>query len=274
MSGGGPGKKQLRNRLRLPPWLADRGSRYVNTGFKILWALAAAFDAVIEWFVQGAKARMPGFGTPTALSKEVRGIKRGIAESDASFSERLRSWLMRGTEPGALKMKGHPFELLRQLRSYIGEPVKCRVVDNSGNWHSIDEAGTETTDILPGSWNWDGDWPLYWARMWVILYAPSHWLRWTALYEVDPTLWGGFVSGGSNYTLGQTTPFDVAEDVRAICKDWKPQHAVIVNIIIAFDPASFTPGSAEPDGTWGSYTTGDPQEKTRLDTARFWEGVR
>lgn len=264
-------RRQFRDAMRamVPPWLSDRGPRALNTGFKLVWTVGMALDGVVDWMVQGTQARMPGLGTPTALdmSGRDRGVLRGVVEGDEAYALRQQRWLQ------ARRLQGHPLELLRQVRGYLNEDVKCRTVDHSGNWHTIDVGGAESWIQIPGSWDWDGN-PVPWARGWVILYAPAHWIQWEHFWTGGETPWGGFLAG-DNYTLGQTAPYDVAEDVREIVRTWKPQHMRVVNIIVAFDPASFDPGNPAtwPDGTWGNYTTGNPAVEARPSTARYWEGV-
>lgn len=263
---------QLRDAVRklVPPWLSDRGPSFASVGFKWLFSVAAVGDAIIEWAVQGAQAQLPGLGTPTVFPElgRARGIRRGLAETDEAYAVRLADWLR------TLKHVGHPFEICRQIRAYFGEDIKVRVVDFSGNWHSILPGGEEVRHNIPGSWNWDGSPDYFWAQGHVIIYAPAGWAEWTAFYDSDPTLWGGDLTGYP-YTLGQTTPYDVAEDIRAIVRAVKPSHMKVREIIVSFDDALFDPddNTTWPDGTWGTYTAGEPQAKTRPEDARYWEGV-
>jgi hypothetical protein len=260
-------KRQFRDGLRriVPPWLADRGPAVKNAGFKVLWAIAAVLDALLEGLIQGAQAHLPGLGTPTALNAEgrARGIRRGLGQSDASYAAELVPWL------DTLKFVGHPFAVLRSIRAYLG-PVKCRTVDDGGNWYTIEADGTESHLHLPGSWNWGGS---GWARGWLIIY-PASWEVWPAFYENDATLYGGNLQGG-NYTVGQQVAFDVAEEIRQRVRERKPAHLRVVEIIIAFDPASFNPldPATCPDGNWLYLTKGSPKVPARFATARYWEGV-
>lgn len=264
-------KLQFRDVLRsiVPSWLQDRGSAALSVGFRLLWSFGVVLDGLLEGLVQGVTAAFPGLGTPTALPLlgRSRGLRRGLAETDASYGERLRFWRR------AHRQKGHPFEILRQIRHYLG-PVRCRTVDFSGNWHTIAEDGTENWLQLPGSWNWHSGWTTGWCRFWVIIYPPASWEVWPSFYELDPTLWGGNLAG-NGWTLGQQIPFSIAEDIRGIVREWKPAHVSVVNIIIAFDPASFDPADAGtlPDGEWLYYTKGSPKEPARFTTARYWAGV-
>lgn len=251
----------------VPRWFRNRVGKSV--AYRFLASIAAAFDALTEWLVQGAQARMPGQGTPTALPAigRDRGFLRGFAQSDAIFAGRNLTWIE------AHKHVGHPFEVLRQLRGYLSPyAVKVRHVDNSGNWHTIKADGTEVRQKLPGSWNWDGDSTSWW-RFWVVIYPPADlWAQWETW---DGTQWGGDFADDQD-TIGQQAPFDVCEDIRAIVRTWKAQHAFCPMIIIAYDEADFNPLDAGtlPDGTWGKpYDDSDPPELTRNQNARYWEGV-
>jgi hypothetical protein len=251
-----------------PRWFRNRRGKSV--AYRILASLAAMFDALTEWMIQGSKARMPGLGTPTALPllARDRGYIRGFAQSDEVFAARLPGWLEDH------KREGHPFEVLRQIRGYLAPyAVRVRHVDNAGNWHTILEDGTEIRQNLPGSWDWDGDAAKWW-RFWIILYAPAEWQVWPSFWENDPSLWGGNLQG-NGWSLGQKLPVGVVEDIRNIVDRWKAQHAVCPWIILAFDPDSFNPTDPDtlPDGTWRYFAKGSPPEPARLATARYWEGV-
>src|SRR5262249_2866269 len=143
---------------------------------------------------QGAQARMPGQGTPTAIpliSKD-RQMTIGPLSDPTNYVPAFQRWL------DAWKHVGHPFEVLRQVRQYVG-PVRCRTVDNSGNWHTIDEDGTETYQHIPGSWDWDGN-TASWARLWVIIYAPTSWVPWEKYDQVGYKLWNSNLGG--NFVIG------------------------------------------------------------------------
>lgn len=266
-------KRQIRDSIRalVPPWLADRGATFANTGFKLLYSIGATIDGLTEWMVQGMQADMPGIGTPTALPYLVRDrrIIRGREEADAAISDRLNRWL------DAWRNAGHPHEICRQIRGYFGNAIKVRTVDNSGNWHTIAADGTESRHHIPGSWDWDGN-SLTWARLWVIIYAPPSWAQWTAFYEVDPDLWGGDFTG-EPYTWDQELPanVDVVADVREIVRRWKPRHAFVPNIIVSYNALQFDPENPDtwPLGTWGTPVVGSPPEPSRPADASFWEGV-
>lgn len=263
-------RRQFRDALRslVPPRLRDGGPFTPSIGFKFLWVFAAVLDAILEWMTQGAQARLPGLGTPTALGAEgrARGIRRGLAEPDASYVARLLRWL------DSWRYAGHPFSILRELRAYINAPVRVRCIDYSGNWHTIDEAGVESSLHLGvGAWNWEGVTGRWWD-LWIIVYPGTLWPVWETW---DGSQWSGDFADDQD-TIGQEAPYDVCEDIRAIVRERKPKHCVCRNIIIAYDPADFNPLDAGtlPDGTWGApCDDSDPPELTRNQNARYWEGV-
>jgi len=266
-------KRQFRDAIRafVPSWLSDQGPGTLSFGFKLLYSVAAVLDGMTEAMVQGMQADMPGIGTPTALGYLCRDrrIIRGREESDTAIALRLKGWL------DAWRRAGHPFEILRQLRGYFGNAIKARTVDNSGNWYTITEDGTELRHHIPGSWDWDGN-SIAWARLWVIIYAPSTWTTWTDFFELDPDLYGGDLAGAP-YTIGHKLPVNqaVVADVREIVRRWKPVHAFVPTIIISQDPALFDPEASGtwPTGSWGAFTTGNPPELARPQGARYWKGV-
>lgn len=249
-----------------PRWFRNRVGKSV--AYRILATFAAMFDALTEWALQGAQARLPGVGTPTALGAigKDRGYRRGFAQDNAIFAGRLPGWIE------ASKRIGHPFQILRELRGYLAPySMRVRHVDNSGNWHTIEADGTETMLQVSGSWNWDN--ASAWWRGWVILYPPAElWPVWEAW---DGSQWGGNYADDGE-TLGQDAPFAVAEDIREIVRHFKAQNVHVVNIIIAYVDSDFDPlnPTSLPDGTWGlPVDNSDPPNETRNPNARYWEGV-
>ena len=136
--------------------------------------------------------------------------------------------------------------------------------------------GTRSVAINKANWDWDSD-PyalVRWSRFWVVIYP-------NGLWSPGPN-WGdaGFVYGTPGQTWGTTATTDQVASVQAIVSDWKPAGTRCVNIIVAFDNASFDPatardGSGLPDGTWGRWGkyVGGVAVPARLATARYWDGV-
>lgn len=248
-----------------PPWLRNRP--LLQVGYRFLAALVVMFDALIEWAIQGAQSRLPGVGTSTALRLIglSRGIRRGFVQSDSIFAGRLGGWLP------ARKLKGHPMELLRQLRDYLKPySMRLRHVDTSGNWHTIEADGTEIIQQVPGSWVWKPE--QGWAEFYVILYPPAE--LWPVWDQLDGTCWAGNLADDSE-TMGQQTPYDVMTDIMDICYEWSAAHALLQYVIIAYVDTDFDPTNPAtlPDETWRLPWTDDAVPTvSRNPNARYWEG--
>jgi hypothetical protein len=243
-----------------PRWLANRLG--LTVGAKVLYTLAAVLDIMLEVENQGLYAQLPGLGTNTALPYIgfSRGIMRGFAESDLSYSNRLIQWLdlWRGA--------GRPVGmLLAVLGLFSPVSLTVRVVDNSGNWYWYNLGQTPmppgaTTPLPPnvllqqGNWNWDGNAASWW-RMWVIVYVgPLSWTVGSAgPHWGDGGHWGdaGRLWGITGATAGQI------QALRVLVKQWKAAHVWVPNIILTantarFDPTHAAGGGVNPDGTWGN----------------------
>ncbi len=248
--------------------------RWLTTGEGGL--LGYALDIVKDAFMERARLahlyRFPqqdGNGTPgvpdalNAMGRDRR-VVRGIDETDTTYAARLPEWLI------DRRRAGNPYVLMKQLAAYCGdEGCSFRTVDNSGNWYSRSSSGTETASLNTGNWNWDGD-ADSWARFWVIIYPGTRW-------PSSGQTWGSAGTwGNATSTWGSTTI--TAEQVvtlRSIVADWKPAGTSCEKIIIALDPASFSPSAPEPDGLWAkSYKyVGGIAVPSRLTTAIYLDGT-
>lgn len=254
-----------------PSWLTT------GDGERVLWSLGVMLDASVERVRLGLLARWPEYNPPAdalaAMGRD-RGILRGINESSTAYAARLIPWL------DAHKKRGTAFELIRQIRAYLGGNIMVRTVDERGNWHTIDAAGVKSYRLNAGNWDWDGSTPpTKRGRFWVIIYPPD---TAAGVFKVgptwgDPSLWGG-AWGTSGYTWGTTATPEQVQSVRSIVREWKPAGTRCSHIIVAFDETSFdpmgAPGAPLPDGTWGnaSKISGGAYVPARLTTARYWRG--
>lgn len=255
-----------------PSWLTT------GDGERVLFSLGVLLDGFVERARLGLLARWPEYDPPAdalaAMGRD-RGIIRGINESADAYAVRLIPWL------DAHKKRGTAFELIRQIRAYLGGNITVRTVDERGNWYTIDADGVQSYVLDAGNWDWDGSTPpTKRGRFWVIIYPPD---TAAAVFKVgptwgDPSLWGG-AWGTAGYTWGSTATPDQVQSVRAIVREWKPAGTRCSHIILAFDPASFdpagAPGAPLPDGTWGkaSKVSGGTYVPARLTTARYWPGA-
>jgi hypothetical protein len=261
---------RTRNKHFGPPWLVGDGTAG-DEATLVQYTHDLLLDAFLQRVYLGLLARLPDtaaeLGIDGALTRigRDRRLPRGLGpETDASYATRLKAWLP------DIRKKGSPFALLKKLQEFIGAGSSMRTVDARGNWFSRSAAGVETYTLNTGNWNWDSTVAAAnWARFWVIIYPGTRWSH-------APTWGSGELWGDTEKTWGTTaTPSEVAQ-VRGIVADWKPAGTRCVNIIIAFDPASFSPTAPEPDGKWGkpSKVVGGVHVATRLATADYWDGTR
>jgi hypothetical protein len=250
-------------RLLLPSQFRTGEGELVDLSLMTMLSLA------IERVRLGWLARFPTHAPSDALPlmSRDRKIVRGFSESETTFRARLIA------APTDHRTRGNPWALMKQIRAYLGTDLMVRTVDNRGNWYTIEADGTQSTPELDaGNFDWDGD-AAKWSRFWVILYPPS--TLWTRLQWGDvPLPWGN-----ASYTWGSTATPEQVRSIRNIVKDWKPAGTRCVNVIIAFDAASFDPtdppGAPLPDGTWdlhGDRATGT-RGRSRLSTALYWKGT-
>lgn len=244
----------------MPSWLTSGEGELVGYSTRLV------IDADAQRAAEAASARMPEQGPNGALLYHGRDRKlvRGIDELAASYAARLVGWL------DAHKTRGNPFALGRQLQAYCNAAVRVRTVDQRGNWFTVDRDGSESYVLDTGNWNWDTAYTdADWGRFWVIIYPTTDGEPW----DVGPRWGDADAVYSSSRTWGTTaTPGQVAA-VRQIVRDWKPAGTRCETIIIAFDDASFDPTAPEPDGDWLQWGVGDPRDKNRLDTARYWKGT-
>jgi len=266
-AGGAGLNLQFRHKLRewCPPWLA----KPFGVAEKLFWVLGACVDGTIEWFVQGAQARMPGQGTPTALGYigRDRRIRRGFDESDASYAARLLTWR------ADHRLEGTPASLFSQLRGFLSphNPV-MRYVNRTGTstvgWATIDSAGVFS--YVPVALNWDWDTQLSLAsRFWLVIYPPSQ--LWT-----DDGLWGdGDSYWGDEGTWGSTATTAQVETVRGIVKEWASAASICQEVIIAWSSGDFEPidsSPPNPDGFWANYgkNVAGTEVPARITNAAYW----
>jgi hypothetical protein len=257
--------RTVRRRLS-PRWLND------GEGGLVGYSLDLIKDAFLERARLGLLAGYPQNGpngetAPTDALAEMgrdRRVVRGINETDEDYAARLRTWLT------DRRTAGNPFTLMRVLAGYIGTGSSFRTFDVRGNAYSRSEAGVETSSLDTGLWDWDGI-TSRWSRFWVVIYPPA------GLWSESTNDWG---DAGLDYkdiglAWGSTMLPSQASTIRALVNDWKPGGTRCVNIIVAFDPASFAPGAPEPNGLWGrwSKTVAGVRVASRLSTARYLGGA-
>lgn len=224
-------------------------------GERYLWAMTLLADLSQERLFQAVAARFPTQCDGTVLPELAhdRQLIRGNHESDAAFVARLVAW--RET----WRLAGHAYAILDNLAGYFSPAaVPIRIWTNAGMVYTRAADGTKSWGKYLGTWDWDGE-TTYWSRFWVVIYPPS------SLWTTAPA------EGAGPWDL--TASKSEVKDVRRIIYQFKPLHARCEWIVVALDPASFTPGALEPDGDWQHWSIGSaPRAANRLSTARYWRG--
>lgn len=258
------------------------GPRWLTTGEGgLVWySLDLVKDAFVDRLYAGLLARFPQndpTGETTAPSDALaamgrqRRVVRGINEDEVSYAKRLVAWL------DDRKSQGSAWTLMKKLAEYTGPLPSFRTVDVRGNWFSRDADGTESVLLKQANWDWDGDpdGALRWARFWVIIYPNGLWTEGANWGDTSGPDWGEGTG-----TLGSTATAEQVATIRSIVREWKPAGTRCVNIIVAFDPASFDPEAAindpgMPNGLWENWSrnVGGVQVPARLSTARYWDGT-
>lgn len=250
----------------VPVWLSDRPG--LNVGFRLLWAIAAVLDVVLEWTVQALIAAWPGLGTPTALPYigRGRGIVRGRLDTDATFAAKLRAWIATHAIAARQDAVG------RAIFDYLGDAQRVRVINRAGHCVTIASDGSVTTSTV--AWDWDSvsnperstaaaPW---WSELWVIVY-PDPWASKPVIGEPG-SLFAGLVGTGH-----ACAPQDV-DAIKGLVAQHKAAHSFVRAIIWTSDLTAFdadTPGSLMPDGTWGNWGWGSHWAPSRPLTCRIWE---
>jgi len=245
-----------------PAWLWGGAKPETGEGERVLWTLGLLEDAVAEAWRQSLLASMPSFAPSDALTLlgRDRGIVRGINEPDEAYAARMLTFLEDN------KQRGMPHALGRQLQAYCQAPVAVRIVDNNGNWFTLDRDGSTSYRLRNGDWNWDGQ-PWNWARFWVLIYMTPDGRPWSHTW--DPTL------GASDGTTTATA--DQIASVLSIVRAWSPAATQCQFVMIVDGEPSDTLGPdlpGNPDGTWGEWAFGNLLRPSRSTKARYWRGLR
>lgn len=251
-------------------WLTE------GDGGLVGYSLDLLKDAFVTRLALGLQTHFPVTAPDDAIAAmgRDRRVRRGRSETLAAYAQRLIRWL------DDRKTAGNPFALMQKVSEYTGPGPKFRTFDPRGNCFTREVDGSTSYLLRQGNWDWDGR-PLdslgrtRWSRFWLVIYPNGLWTEGAGWGDADAPAWGD-----NNVTWGSTaTPEDV-ETVRFIVSDWMPDGMRCVNIILAFDNASFDPthplhGTGLPDGLWEHWSknVGGVQVPARLETARYWDGV-
>jgi hypothetical protein len=199
-----------------PPWLA------VGNNEAVLYGAHTLLDATGASTQAGVLSRFPGlvdYQSLPFIGKERR-IRRGIYEDDATYANRLRSWL--SDHP----YRGGPYAMLQQLYlHYAPHSFPIELIYRSGKRYTLNPSNGEvTTDMVV--WNPDVT-PERWAQWWLVFY--------TDLFT---------------FPLNE----DQLNDIKAIPIEWNAAHAV-GHLVVMQTGAEFW-NSPAPE-TWNSPGTWD-----------------
>lgn len=268
-----------------PGWLVkDELPDGTEVDNRFLYAVSLVLDAQLERFREGILARFPGpagarsRSTPGAPADALhligrdRLIRRGPAEPADHFESRC----VRAIDDH--RVRGNAWALLEQIQGMLApRAVKVALVNEHGNFYTIDADGTRTRDKHT-AWDWDGSaLEDAWARSWVVIYTEGG-----VPFEEGPAWgdddqWGG-AWGTDGYTWGSTATPDEAIGVQQTLPDWIMAGSRVQNVILSFDDSDFDPSDSAPplpDGTWGPEykIVGGVAVPNRNTHARYWKGT-
>lgn len=253
----------------VPWWLTGP-----NRG-RIMWALGAALDAIVQRAQDGCLERFPRFCSEEALSwiGRDRRIIRGFAETAESYRERLVGWR------SAHRRAGNAFGMLKQVQAYfLPRELRVRLVTGDADiaqWWTVEKNGTESFHRAdPSNWNWDslepGQTPITGQRRhWLLLYQPDESDMFAPLgtsHAQDPTLTRG--------TVGLVLQ---AKDLSFISNAFKQAGTWLAGVIVVHDLTAFDPvgsGAGYPDGRWYRYSDPATYEPIRNRNARYFADRR
>lgn len=247
-------------------------------GERFLYSFGLVLDVVVDWGLQGMRARFPDKGPEDALPYlgRDRKIVRGFQEPAALYRPRLRRWRIDH------RKRGNPIALLEQLAGYMsGFPVRIATVTHRGTWFVRQPDGTVDIYSKAGNWDWDAALDVEgWSRFWVVIYplATGIWTQSPPWGDVD--LFGGaWGAPGFTGTWGSSATAEQVESIRSIIREWKAGGTRCVSIIVAFDETKFDPtdpaGAPLPSGDWGrpAKIVGGTYVPTREPSAIYWDGT-
>jgi hypothetical protein len=255
-----------------PKWLQDRLVLGKTAGYRVLWVLISMLDVGAEVLFEGLSSWFPGLGTPTAipLISRSRGIIRGQVETDESFASRLQQWLE------LWRTAGTALAVAREIRHYLGNTPRVRIVTRSSYWVTLNADGTivrKQGSPGDGEWDWDSvshpSRSTWWSEIWIIVY-PTQWAL-----RGD---WGGGDDwGGDDLGFGHECNRVERDAIVSLIATWKAAHTKVRAVIWTSDAALFDPDDdlTLPDGEWGAWGTTGAGSRTasnrNVTTCRYWE---
>lgn len=202
-----------------PGWLRQ------GTNLSIMFGIGLIIDLIADMLVAAVRRRFTSDPIPDALGYigQERGISRGPSEDAISYRVRLDNWLP------AVRRKGHPLELLQQVRDYFAAwgTFQIDLVYATGLRFIMDPAGAVTRDtvtwtpFLAGRCRWyiflrsADDLPVtdYTLRSLLASWNAQHALGHAYVLHSGTHLWGepGLTWGEPGLTWVDTAPRELLE---------------------------------------------------------------
>jgi hypothetical protein len=268
-----PAPMRLRDafKLALPWWLSDRLEQGKTAGYRYIWSVVSTLDILAEGLLQGIQAGWPGAGTPDALPYigRTRGVIRGQSDTNDEYAAKLRAWLERA------ELWGSQQGIAGELRDYLGNHPRVRVVNRAGHWLTLAQDGNITETDAAFDWDShsnpernDPDAP-FWSDQWVIIY-PTQWAvaaKWGAGEK-----WGATTKG-----FGHDVTREEADAVVGLLEEVKSAGSRVRAVIWTSDTALFDPANPAslPDVWWGKWGkdngSGVRVPSRNTTTCRYWE---
>lgn len=262
----------------VPLWLRQRPG--LDVGYKVIWTMAAAGDAMVDAIQQAVTASWPGRGTETALPRigRSRGLLRWQDEPADEYASRLRDWL--NTWRNSV---GTEEFLAYYLHGYLRTKPVVRIVNRHGRWTTVASDGTvSVTEGVPFDWdsvsNPERHQPgaPWWSDLFIVVYTKAS--QWPGAGAWgDGGKWGDALGFGHGCTAAEYN------EVRSFLRSYKPTHSRIRAVIwIPEDyggtgqglswcnPANPSGMATFPAGTAGSWIAADGSP-SRPSWMRFWE---
>lgn len=245
-------------------WMTSRSVLGFVNVWKWLSVMIAILDDGQNRLFQAFYARLPGLGTPTALSLigQSRGLIRGIGESDADYSLYLQQWLQ------LWETAGNGLALCKAVQHYIGGGKMIRLFTRRGKMIQLNADGT-VVRAYGVAWDWDSksnpEKATHWSEMWLVIYSPP-WAR-------APNLHTGRLLG-SAFGIGVLMPRSDWDALKSIFADWKADRSRLNTVVICYDATLFDPAfpAKMPDGWFGKWGKPDPAAPGSRIQSRFADG--
>lgn len=235
--------------MNAPRWLR------ATNGYRLLFAIGTQIDAMADAAFWALKARYPGIVDPLhtlpPLGKDRR-IRRGPAESSATYAQRLRNWRE------VNRRRGLGYLMLTEMQKVMAPyACDCWIVHNRGTSATPAEDGRALKMSSAGvfteydqAWYWDDSEDL--TRFWVVITIPD------GLLELD-TYWGDAGDwGDGGYWAVEGDASDYIRNLYSLISDMTPAHARLESLIVLPETEATNFWANPPDGDWDQWGNRNP----------------